>query len=217
MNIYVITAFIIPFALATGAMMGIFKKKELGKLGILPKCTTSALFLASATLALYLNGVNPFTHLIFWALVFFVLADGLLEVVFVSGVISFLAGHVCMIVWAISMAKPHWVSIILWAIAMAIMLTVFHTTLKTMKLKDSLPVIIYACVLCTEFALLVMLPCSLGSKFIFVAIGGVAFFISDIFVAKGQFMKNTPAQNVLLIILYWLSLYMTSSQLWVIL
>ncbi len=215
MNLFIASCIVIPFAGAIAAIFGVMSSKGMGKLNILPKVTCSAVFVASAVLAAYLDGENPLVNLIVLALILFTIADGLLDVNFIIGALCFMAGHTLMIIRLWPLAPSLLISAAIFAAGLIIMFIIFLKPLKEQKAK-AIPLVVYAASLCAEMALAVTLPAEHGALYIMLAVGSVMFFISDIYVAKGEFFSGKKWERVLTMALYWGALYLYSSTLWII-
>ena len=73
---------------------------------LIAKCAGSFLAVGSAGLALHLAGENPFSQVVFWFFLLCTIADALLEISFVPGMLVFGAAHVCLILWLWGLAPP---------------------------------------------------------------------------------------------------------------
>lgn len=217
MNIYVISLFVLPFAIAIGVLFTILngKKENLGKLYVFAKVLCSLLFVAMAILGVYLKGENPLSHLVVWALILFAVADGTIELNFMLGMANFLVGHVLFITWVIMKTGFTPAIFALLVPAFIIMMIIFRKSIASMRFK-AIPLFAYALLLCTEMAVCVMAGLAHGAGFFLLAAGGVMFYISDIFVAKGEFMTISRKEGAFLMILYWGALYAYSATLWLV-
>ncbi len=215
MNLFTVSCIVIPLGLVIGVLYGIISHKKLGRLCIIPKLVCSAVFAALAILAVYDSGENPFLNLSAWAMMLFVLADGLIDINFICGALCFMAGHILIIIWLFPLSSSLWISAAIFIIAMIIMILIFRKALIRDKAK-AIPLIIYAASLCAEMSLAVTLPWAHGNAYIMLAVGSVCFFISDIFVGKHELLSVKKWENALIMVLYWSALYLYSATLWII-
>lgn len=207
---------LLPFGiLPVAALLGswYFHLTGKGKKSLAVKCLCSLLFLLTACVALSRQGQFPPGHPVFWFLLCCVVADGLLEIRFVPGMLLFGLGHCILILWMLHLAPFTWGSVLLWGLCMFIAWVPFRKNLLPMG-KGMAPFVLYAGFLSAIAAIGVPLSVTLGAALLPVSIGSTCFFISDLMVAKGFFRSNTRRQEIVLMILYWGALFLIPLVLW---
>lgn len=213
MNYLVFSLITLPLLTVIGIIYFKVKWKELGYWSILPKCSGTYITVACAGVGLWLGGENPFTHLVFWFTVLCMIADGLLEIHFISGMLVFGTAHVLLIIWMAPLLTGLWLTLIIWAACMVFMLLLFKKYLRSLKLK-AIPYTIYAGILSATFAVGVSLAFHQGGPLILLGIGAAFFYSSDLFVAREHFAETTQAQQIYVMIAYWGALYLMASTMW---
>ena len=128
---------------------------------------------------------GPGTPWAFWFFVLCTIADALLEISFVPGMLVFGAGHVCLIVWLWGLATPSWWSLALWVAVYILTALLFRKELPTLG-KLTAPFLLYPALLGGSLALGLPLVFLLGWEWWPVALGTLLFYISDMLVAKNQ-------------------------------
>jgi len=177
------------------------------KFYLIPKCAGSYICVCTAALALVLEGKNPLTNLVFWGLIF------CMELNLIAGGISFGAGHILLILWALEQAPLHPASLVVWIAELILMVLIFKKEIPLMG-KLFIPFIIYAAVLTGDFAAAAVLPFTAGIRFLPFAAGILSFQISDMILGKKQFGKPDTFKQKLLMFLYYLALYLIAASLW---
>lgn len=215
MNLLVFSCCILPLAGAIGCIFFILRKHGLQKQSMIAKCAASFLYVCSAGFALYLKGENPLLHLVFWFALLCMVADGLLEVHFITGMLTFGAGHICLIIWMVSQSALSWSTMSFWVTFMVLTAIFFRKPMKKLKL-GMLPFAVYAGILVADFAIAIPMAFSVGSAMVPLAAGTFLFYISDLFVAKSHFSRISLKESVFLMILYWAALYLITSTLWLV-
>ena len=177
------------------------------------KCAGSFLAVGSAALAMAAFPQGPGTPWAFWFFVLCTIADALLEISFVPGMLVFGAGHVCLIVWLWGLATPSWWSLALWVAVYILTALLFRKELPTLG-KLTAPFLLYPALLGGSLALGLPLVFLLGWEWWPVALGTLLFYISDMLVAKNQRAHWDDKWQKPIMVLYWAALYFISMGLW---
>ena len=180
---------------------------------LVAKCAGSFLAVGSAGLALHLAGENPFSQVVFWFFLLCTIADALLEISFVPGMLVFGAAHVCLILWLWGLAAPAWWSLALWVGVYVLTAVLFRKELPTLG-KLTVPFLLYPALLGGSLALALPLPFLAGKALWPVALGCLLFYISDMLVAKNQLSRWPDKWQKPIMALYWGALYLISAGLW---
>ena len=143
------------------------------------------------------------------------IADALLEISFVPGMLVFGAGHVCLIAWLWGLAAPSWWSLALWVAVYILTALLFRKELPTLG-KLTVPFLLYPALLGGSMALGLPLVFLLGWEWWPVALGTLLFYISDMLVAKNQLAHWDDTWQKPIMALYWAALYLISMGLWVV-
>mgnify|MGYP003623523591 CR=1 FL=1 len=191
------------------------KKLKKPKLSIVPKCTGSFLFVWLVALAHVQHGANPFQSLLFWFLVICTVADGVIGVNFVAGMLIFGAAHICLIIWSLQQAAFSWIGAVVWAVVMLVMFLLFRGMLQKMG-KQALAFVGYAGILVADFAVSLSLAVTAGPAYLLMPVGTLLFLVSDGFIAM-ELTDKKPWQKYAVMTLYWASLYLISMVPWIIL
>lgn len=209
MNLLIWNIIALPVLGAVYAVQFIIPRKYY----LIPKCAGSYICVCTAALALVLEGRNPLADLLFWGLIFCMLGDFFIELNLIAGGISFGAGHILLIIWALGQASFHPASLVVWIAELILMVFVFKKEIPRMG-KLFLPFIIYAAVLTGDFAIAAVLPFTAGIRFLPFAAGILSFQVSDMILGKKQFGKPDTFKQKLLMFLYYLALYLIAASLW---
>ena len=180
---------------------------------LIAKCAGSFLAVGSAGLALHLAGENPFSQVVFWFFLLCTIADALLEISFVPGMLVFGAAHVCLILWLWGMSSPTWWSLALWVAVYILTAVLFRKELPTLG-KLTVPFLLYPALLGGSLALALPLPFLAGKALWPVALGCLLFYVSDMLVAKNQLSRWPDKWQKPIMALYWGALYLISAGLW---
>lgn len=197
-------------------MQMFLKRLHKSRLSLVPKCTGSFLFVWMVVLAYTQHGQNPLESLLFWFLVICTIADGVIGVRFVLGMLIFGAAHVCLIIWSLQQAALSWVSVAVWVAVMAVMYAFFRKRLLQKMGKRSVAFVGYAGILTADFAVALSLCITAGSAYVLMPVGTLLFLVSDGFIAM-ELVDRRPWQKYAVMILYWASLYLISLVPWIIL
>lgn len=182
------------------------------KLSIIPKFTGSFLFVWFGIMAYMLNGENPFYSPLCWFLIFCIIADMAIEYNFIMGMLFFAAAHISLIDWSIMQQGFSWVSLIIWAAVVIIVLLVFLPRLKEQG-KKSIAFILYGSLLVANFAVSVMLFVNGGMQYILMPIGTLMFVISDSVIGL-ELAGEKPWHKPAIMSLYWCCLFFVALTPW---
>lgn len=205
----------IPVWVAQFALYFFLRSAGRMKESLVAKCAGSFLAVGSAALAMAAFPQGPSTPWAFWFFVLCTIADALLEISFVPGMLVFGAGHVCLIVWLWGLAAPSWWSLALWVAVYILTAILFRKELPTLG-KLTAPFLVYPALLGGSLALGLPLVFLLGWEWWPVALGTLLFYISDMLVAKNQLAHWDDTWQKPIMVLYWAALYLISMGLWVV-
>lgn len=205
----------IPVWVAQFALYFFLRSAGRMKESLAAKCAGSFLAVGSAALAMAAFSQGPGTPWAFWFFVLCTIADALLEINFVPGMLVFGAGHVCLIVWLWGLATPSWWSLALWVAVYILTALLFRKELPTLG-KLTVPFLLYPALLGGSLALGLPLVFLLGWEWWPVALGTLLFYISDMLVAKNQLAHWDDTWQKPIMVLYWAALYLISMGLWVV-
>lgn len=203
----------IPVWVAQFALYFFLRSAGRMKESLVAKCAGSFLAVGSAALAMAAFPQGPSTPWAFWFFVLCTIADALLEISFVPGMLVFGAGHVCLIVWLWGLATPSWWSLALWVAVYILTALLFRKELPTLG-KLTAPFLVYPALLGGSLALGLPLVFLLGWEWWPVALGILLFYISDMLVAKNQLAHWDDTWQKPIMALYWAALYLISMGLW---
>ena len=203
----------IPVWVAQFALYFFLRSAGRMKESLAAKCAGSFLAVGSAALPRAAFPQGPGTPWAFWFFVLCTIADALLEISFVPGMLVFGAGHVCLIVWLWGLAAPSWWSLALWVAVYILTALLFRKELPTLG-KLTAPFLLYPALLGGSLALGVPLVFLLGWEWWPVALGTLLFYISDMLVAKNQLAHWDDKWQKPIMALYWAALYLISMGLW---
>lgn len=205
----------IPVWVAQFALYFFLRRAGRMKESLAAKCAGSFLAVGSAALGMAFSQEGPGTPWVFWFFVLCTIADALLEISFVPGMLVFGAGHVCLILWLWGLAAPSWWSLALWVAVYVLTAILFRKELPTLG-KLTAPFLLYPALLGGSLALGLPLVFLLGWEWWPVALGTLLFYISDMLVAKNQLAHWDDKWQKPIMALYWGALYLISVGLWVI-
>lgn len=205
----------IPVWVAQFALYFFLRSAGRMKESLAAKCAGSFLAVGSAALAMAAFSQGPGTPWAFWFFVLCTIADALLEINFVPGMLVFGAGHVCLIAWLWGLATPSWWSLALWVAVYILTALLFRKELPTLG-KLTAPFLLYPALLGGSLALGLPLVFLLGWEWWPVALGTLLFYISDMLVAKNQLAHWDDTWQKPIMVLYWAALYLISMGLWVV-
>lgn len=213
MTLLTYSAFAIPLWVAQFALYFYLRRAGMDKESLIAKCAGSFLAVGSAAFAAIAQGGVLEVPLVFWFFVLCTMADALLEINFVPGMLVFGAAHVCLILWLWGLVTPSWWSLVLWLGAYGVTAVLFRKELPTLG-KLTVPFCLYPALLGGSLAVAVPLPFLLGAKWAPVAVGAVLFYVSDMLVAKNQLSHWDKKWQKPIMALYWGALYLISVGLW---
>ena len=203
----------IPVWVAQFALYFFLRRAGRMKESLAAKCAGSFLAVGSAALGMAFSHEGPGTPWVFWFFVLCTIADALLEISFVPGMLVFGAGHVCLILWLWGLATPSWWSLALWVAAYILTAILFRKELPTLG-KLTAPFLLYPALLGGSLALGLPLVFLLGWEWWPVALGTLLFYISDMLVAKNQLAHWDGKWQTPIMALYWGALYLISMGVW---
>lgn len=213
MTLLTYSAFAIPLWVAQFALYFYLRRAGMAKQSLIAKCAGSFLAVGSAAFALAAKGGVLEIPLVFWFFVLCTMADALLEISFVPGMLVFGAAHLFLILWLWSLGWPRWISLILWILVYLLTAVLFRKELPTLG-KLTVPFLLYPALLGGSVALAVPLALLVNLRWTPVAVGAVVFYISDMLVAKNQLSHWDDKWQKPIMILYWAALYLISVGLW---
>lgn len=203
----------IPVWVAQFALYFFLRRAGRMKESLAAKCAGSFLAVGSAALGMAFSQEGPGTPWVFWFFVLCTIADALLEISFVPGMLVFGAGHVCLILWLWGLATPSWWSLALWVAVYILTAILFRKELPTLG-KLTAPFLLYPALLGGSLALGLPLVFLLGWEWWPVALGTLLFYISDMLVAKNQLAHWDDKWQKPIMALYWGALYLISMGVW---
>ena len=214
MNLFLFSCMALPLWAAIFALYFLLRRdRRTMRHSLIAKCAGSILAVSSAGLALCLRGENPLCHGIFWFFVLCTIADALLELQFVAGMLVFGAAHVCLLFWLWGIAPPTWWSLLFWAVPYGASAVLFRREIPKLG-RLTIPFCLYPAVLSASLALAAPLPFTAGPALWPAAVGALCFFVSDMLVAKGELTGLDPKFHKLVMLLYWGALYLLAAPLW---
>ncbi|MGN0321702.1 MAG: lysoplasmalogenase family protein [Oliverpabstia sp.] len=191
------------------------KDQDEKKWSILPKCIATWMVVCTAAIGIMQQGNISYSVWILYAMICFLLADGLLVVHFLAGMGVFAVGHILLLVWLIM--QGHWNVwyLLVWLLGMILVLLIFRDERKHIHENPMiLLMILYAGVLMAMVTLALMLPIGRGSQYIGVAIGATLFAGSDMMVGKGFFHKLSKKTDFFCLALYYSGIFFLSMGTW---
>lgn len=218
MNQWQWAAMILPeMAAGTGAYF-LMKYRMNSRWKILAKCMVTWMAVCTAAAGVMQNQNSPFQSLIFWAMVLFMTADGLLEVHFPAGAAVFGLGHVCLIVWYFEKGGFHHetaeIFVVLFLGASVLFRKEKRRLLDGKKYLHVTGLYLYLVFLMAMVSMAVMLWASLGKEGILPGIGAAAFAVSDMMVGKNALTGLPRKVNDLALGLYYLAVFCIALATW---
>lgn len=213
MTLLTFSAFIIPLWIAQFALYFYLRRAGMIKESLIAKCAGSFLAVGSAAFALIAKGGVLEVPLVFWFFVLCTIADALLEINFVPGMLVFGAAHVCLILWLWNVVVPMGISLILWILLYLLTAFLFRKELPHLG-KLIVPFCLYPALLGGSVALAVPMALRWNLRWTPVALGTVLFYVSDMLVAKNQLSHWGKKWQKPIMALYWGALYLISVGLW---
>lgn len=213
MTLLTFSAFIIPLWIAQFALYFYLRRAGMIKESLIAKCAGSFLAVGSAAFALIAKGGVLEVPLVFWFFVLCTIADALLEINFVPGMLVFGAAHVCLILWLWNVVVPMGICLILWILLYLLTAFLFRKELPNLG-KLIVPFCLYPALLGGSVALAVPMALRWNLRWTPVALGTVLFYVSDMLVAKNQLSHWGKKWQKPIMALYWGALYLISVGLW---
>ena len=213
MTLLAYSAFALPLWAAQFALYFFLRRAGRMRESLVAKCAGSFLAVGSAAFALLAQGGVLEVPLVLWFFGLCTIADALLEIRFVPGMLVFGAAHVCLILWLWGLVSPSWGSLALWVGVYILTAILFRKELPTLG-KLTVPFLLYPALLGGSLALGLPLVFLLGWKWWPVALGTLLFYISDMLVAKNQLSHWPDKWQKPIMALYWAALYLISAGLW---
>ena len=185
----------------------LLKFRLVSKWKILAKCMVTWMAVCTAAAGVILQGKTPFASLIFWAMVLFLAADGLLEVCFPAGAAVFALGHVLLIVWFFRQGGLHPMTAAVFLVLCLVALLLFRGECgKLWKEKNYLimgGLLFYLDFLMLMVSMAVLLPVSMGGKGLLPGAGALACAASDMMVGKNILVGLSRKKNDFALGLYY--------------
>ncbi len=200
----------LPLMAALMAAFGLAKAKPTR---LLTKGGAAWVALMTAVVGQETGGNLPAGELIVAAMAVFVLADVLLEVQRVPGILAFAAGHGVLIWWMVEQDLLSWLSA---PIAAAILVVAFVLFRKPLKKTGWMSVlfVLYAAVLAAMAGMAAVLPEMGGLDYLPFTVGAVMFVVSDLLVAAGMIANGRKGMGALALILYYAALLLMTMSCW---
>lgn len=174
---------------------------------ILAKCMVTWMAVCTAAAGVILQDASPFGNLIFWAMILFLAADGLLEVCFPAGAAVFALGHVLLIVWYFRQGGIHPMTAVVFIIfCLAAVLLFREECVRLWRAKKYLyltGLLFYLAFLMTMVSMAVLLPAAVGGWGVLPAAGAFAFAVSDMMVGKNVLTGLSRRKNDFALCLYY--------------
>lgn len=213
MTLLAYSAFAIPLWVAQFAVYFYLRRAGMMRESLIAKCAGSFLAVGSAAFASIARGGVLQVPWVFWFFMLCTIADALLEINFVPGMLVFGAAHLCLILWLWDKVGARWIVLILWVAVYLLTAFLFRKELPTLG-KLTVPFLLYPALLGGSVALAVPLALVLDLRWTPVAVGAVMFYISDMLVAKNQLAHWDDKWQKPIMALYWAALYLISVGLW---
>lgn len=149
---------------------------------------------------------------IFAGVVFYMAADVLLEIWFLTGVVSFGIGHICVITGFLYMGAASWYVAGCFVILYGMMFVAVRRYLKDLE-NLLVPGLAYAALLCVMAAMAVSLGIQhFALPAVLTGIGGVCFVVSDTILGWSHLSgKRRRAYSAVLLVLYYLAVYLLAA------
>lgn len=201
------TVMMLPgMAAGTGAYF-LMKYRMESRWKILAKCMVTWMAVCTAAAGVLQRGENPFLSLIFWAMVLFMTADGLLEVYFPAGAAVFGLGHVFLILWYFEKGGFRFETAEIFAVLFLGVSALFRKEKRDLldrkKYLQVIGLYLYLVFLMAMVSMAVLLPVPLGKEGILPAAGASAFAVSDMMVGKNALTGLPRRVNDFALILYY--------------
>lgn len=155
---------------------------------------------------------DVFAWCIFAGTVFYMAADVLLEIWFLTGVASFGAGHICVIAGLFHVGAASWYAAVCFVILYGMMFIVTRHYLKDLE-NLLIPGMVYAALLCFMASMAVSLGIrNLSPAAVSAGIGGVCFVVSDTILGWSHLSgKRRRRYSAVLLALYYMAVYLLAA------
>lgn len=209
---------VIPVMAAGTVIYFLMKYRMNSRWQILAKCMVTWMAVCTAAAGLIQRQENPAGNLIFWAVLLFMAADGLLEAVFPAGAGVFAVGHILLIVWYVQNGGFHPEAAVLFA-ALCLGASVLfareqRALFRQKKYFSVAGLYLYLAFLMAMVSMAVFLPVSAGKAGIPAAVGASAFAVSDMMVGKNVLTGLSKRGNEFALCLYYAAVLCISLAAW---
>jgi len=202
MNVIII---VFGFILLVGLLY--YEKKEDRKPLLIVKSILSLLFVITALLQLH--PVPAYYHCLFVGLIFCLIGDVCLALpqkkAFRVGLVAFLVGHVLYIFSFSSLTQIYyWISAWLFIIfcMSALIFRWLHPHLKSMLIPVSIYILVITVMASGAWAVFWKSSFQMSGR-VFILLGSLCFYFSDVFVARNKFIKEEYRNRLLGLPLYY--------------
>lgn len=208
-------AVVLPVIFCGGVLHYKLKERKNDLWNLIPKCLSTWMMVCTAMI-----GVVKFHHRendiwILIAMIFFIVADALLEIQFFVGMGVFAAGHLSLIVWFLQQGYFTLAYLLVWILGMLVMIFVFRKELSKGKEDPRLYLmLLYPAVLMAMMAMAVCLPFTAGPRYWWIGAGSVMFVISDMMVGKNFFGNLPKKAGFWALLLYYIGILGIAMMTW---
>jgi uncharacterized membrane protein YhhN len=202
--------------LITIALMGIFMQvfftqrdyyKNQAK-ALTAKAACTAIAVLVCLYGLTKAGGTDAKWILFAGLCLCMVADVIIGIHFVAGMLVFLCAHLCFIAYFITLAPLSGYSAVVFLIAFTAVLIGFWRFVPQQGIK-SIPFMIYAAVLLVMFSIAALLPYSIGGiGAVLLAAGASLFTVSDLILAWNTLGSYHKIRDRLVLYLYYPAVYL---------
>ena len=210
--------FAVPEMAAGTGTYFLLKYRLDSKWKILAKCMVTWMAVCTAAAGVILQNANPFGSLIFWAMVLFLAADGLLEIRFPAGATVFALGHGLLIVWYFPQGGLHPMTAAVFVVLCLAAILLFRRECRKLWGEKKYPYLIgmlfYLAFLMLMVSMAVLLPASVGAKGFLPAAGAFAFAVSDMMIGKNVLVGLSRRKNDFALCLYYAAVLAISLMTW---
>ncbi len=206
--------FLLPLFCAVFYLYFEAKRLMQRRMELVLKCTGTFLNVLSCGLGLAMSGAFPLSRPLFWFFLLCTVADLLLELHFVTGMLVFAAAHVG-VLWTLGAAGlVDWPwTLAVWLALMVLGCVLFRRELVEMKGKG-LPFLFYFGVLASAAAFALPSVFIGGAPCLLWTIGMGCFFVSDLMVGKSALSHLDPKWEKPVMALYWGAQLLISLWVW---
>ncbi len=139
---------------------------------------------------------------IFVGLLICMAADVLLGIHFVTGMLAFLAGHICYIVYFLTIGSFQWISLPVLFLAVLLVFA-FFSKYRNKAQGNPLCYLLYGIVILTTISVGIFLPLSIGEYGLLPAMAAVMLVVSDYMLAYMLVFKVTPIMDTVSLGFYY--------------